>query len=72
MDGLFIIEVALFAIGSLLVAFSPSFTFLLIARLIQAFGGGGIFIIGSSHILSTSPNDKQGRALGLIIGGIVN
>ncbi|WP_430790001.1 MFS transporter [Virgibacillus flavescens] len=65
---LFIIEVTLFAIGSLLVALSASFTFLLIARLIQAIGGGGIFIIGSSHILSTLPKEKQGRALGLLGG----
>ncbi|XKF67343.1 MFS transporter [Virgibacillus necropolis] len=65
---LFIIEITLFAIGSLLVAISPSFTFLLVARVIQAIGGGGIFIIGSSHILATLPKDKQGRALGLLGG----
>ncbi|HLQ73463.1 MAG TPA: MFS transporter [Bacillota bacterium] len=63
---LFIIEVALFGIGSLLVALSPNFTFLLIARFIQAIGGGGIFIIGSSHVLATLPKDKQGKALGLL------
>lgn len=38
---LFLIEVALFGIGSLLVALSTSFTFFLIARVIQALGGGG-------------------------------
>ncbi|ASK61983.1 MFS transporter [Virgibacillus phasianinus] len=65
---LFIIEITLFAIGSLLVALSPTFTFLLIARVIQSIGGGGIFIIGSSHILATLPKEKQGRALGLLGG----
>jgi len=65
---LFIIEVALFGIGSLLVALSPNFVFLLVARFIQAIGGGGIFIIGSSHILSTLPRNKQGKALGLLGG----
>src|SRR5690625_2876399 len=39
---LFIIEITLFGIGSLLVALSPNFIFLLIARFIQAIGGGGI------------------------------
>lgn len=29
-------------------------------------GGGGIFIIGSSHVLSTLPREKQGKALGLL------
>lgn len=66
---LFIIEIALFGIGSLLVALSPNFIFLLAARFIQAIGGGGIFIIGSSHILATLPKERQGRALG-ILGGM--
>lgn len=65
---LFIIEIAIFGIGSLLVALSPNFTFYLIARFIQAMGGGGIFIIGSSHVLSTLPPEKQGKALGMLGG----
>ena len=63
---LFIIEIAIFGIGSLLVALSPNFTFYLIARFIQAMGGGGIFIIGSSHVLSTMAVEKQGKALGML------
>ena len=65
---LFIIEIAIFGLGSLLVALSPNFTFYLIARFIQAMGGGGIFIIGSSHVLSTMPVEKQGKALGMLGG----
>lgn len=65
---LFIIEVILFGIGSLLVALSPNFAVLLIARLIQAVGGGGIFIIASAHVLATMPKQHQGKALGLIGG----
>ena len=65
---LFIVEIAIFGIGSLLVALSPNFTFYLFARFIQAIGGGGIFIIGSSHILSTLPAEKQGKALGMLGG----
>lgn len=65
---LFIIEIALFGIGSLLVACSPNFIFLLAARFIQSIGGGGIFIIGSSHILATLPKEKQGKALGMLGG----
>ncbi|MDQ0089479.1 EmrB/QacA subfamily drug resistance transporter [Paenibacillus anaericanus] len=63
---LFLIEVALFGIGSLLVALSSSFPMFLLSRLFQAFGGGGIFIIGSSHVLTTLPKEKQGKALGLL------
>ena len=65
---LFIIEVILFGVGSLLVSLSPNFGFLLASRFIQAIGGGGIFIIGSSHILATLPKEKQGKALGLLGG----
>lgn len=63
---LFIIEIILFGIGSSLVALSPSFGFYLAARFIQALGGGGIFIIGNSHILSTVEPNKQAKFLGLL------
>lgn len=63
---LFIVEITLFGLGSLLVALSPNFGFYLAARFIQAMGGGGIFIIGSSHVLSTFPAEKQGKALGML------
>jgi len=65
---LFIIEIFLFGLGSLLVALSPNFTVLLVARFIQAIGGGGIFIIGSSHVLATIPKSQQGKVLGLLGG----
>src|SRR5699024_8096633 len=65
---LFIIEILLFGIGSYLVAMSPSFNFLLVARFIQAIGGGGIFIIGSSYVLATMPKEHHGKTLGLLGG----
>src|SRR5690606_18149376 len=33
-----------------------------------ALGGGGIFIIASSHVLSTFPKESQGKALGALGG----
>jgi EmrB/QacA subfamily drug resistance transporter len=71
---LFLFEITLFAIGSLLVALSSSFLFFLVARLIQSFGGGGIYIIASSHILSTYDRKKQGKLLGALgaINGIAS
>src|SRR5690625_383562 len=65
---LFIIEILLFGIGSYLVAISPNFTILLVARFIQAIGGGGIFIIGSSYVLATMPKQHHGTVLGLLGG----
>lgn len=65
---LFLIEIVIFTIGSLGVALSPNFTLFLAARLLQSFGGGGIFIIASSHVLSTFTKEKQGSMLGLLGG----
>lgn len=65
---LFIIEIAIFTIGSLGVALSPNFALFLTARLFQSFGGGGIFIIASSHIISTFVKEKQGSMLGMLGG----
>lgn len=65
---LFLIEVAIFTVGSLGIALSPNFTFFLASRLLQSFGGGGIFIIASSYVLSTVRKDKQGSMLGMLGG----
>src|SRR5690625_2797503 len=65
---LFLIEIAIFTVGSLGIALSPNFTFFLAARLLQSFGGAGIFIIASSYVLSTVRKDKQGSMLGMLGG----
>lgn len=62
----YIIDIGLFAIGSLVVALSPSFTFLLIGRAIQGFGAGGIFPVATAVIGDTFPPEQRGSALGLI------
>lgn len=63
---LFIMEMALFGAGSLFVALSPAFGLYLGARFLQALGGGGIFMIGNSYILSTVEREKQAKYLGLL------
>lgn len=65
---LFLIEIAIFSIGSLGVALSPNFGFFLGARLLQSFGGGGVFIIASSYVISTYTKKKQGSMLGMLGG----
>ena len=62
----YLAAVALFACGSLMVAFAPYFTFVLGGRAIQGFGAGGIFPIASATIGDIFPPDKRGRYLGLI------
>jgi EmrB/QacA subfamily drug resistance transporter len=64
----YVIDVALFATGSLIVALSPQnlFAVLLIGRALQGLGAGGIFPIASAVIGDTFPPEKRGGALGLI------
>jgi EmrB/QacA subfamily drug resistance transporter len=63
---IYILDVTLFAIGSLIVALSQDFTFVLLGRAIQGFGSGGIFPVASAVIGDTFPAEKRGGALGLI------
>ncbi|MBI9051274.1 MAG: MFS transporter [Anaerolineaceae bacterium] len=63
---IYIIDIVLFAIGSLVVAMSNNFGILLIGRAIQGFGAGGIFPVASAVIGDTFPPEKRGSALGLI------
>jgi len=64
--SIYILDVALFALGSLTVALAPSFAVLLVGRAIQGFGAGGIFPVASAVIGDTFPVEKRGTALGLI------
>ena len=52
---LFLIEIALFGLGSLLVALSPSFGIYLTARFIQALGGG----IGTEYRIVLAGPDRK-------------
>ena len=63
---IYIIDVTLFAIGSVVVFLSPSFWVVLVGRAIQGFGAGGIFPVASAVIGDTFPPEKRGSALGLI------
>ncbi len=66
--SIYILDVVLFAIGSMIVALSPQkgFGVLLAGRALQGFGAGGIFPVASAVIGDTFPVEKRGRALGLI------
>jgi len=66
--SIYVLDVTLFAIGSLVVALSPSnlFAVLLVGRALQGLGAGGIFPVASAVIGDTFPPEKRGSALGLI------
>lgn len=67
--AIYVLDVAIFAIGSLVVAGSHGsgvWLLLLVGRAIQGFGAGGIFPVASAVIGDTFPPEKRGGALGLI------
>lgn len=73
----YLISILLFGAGSLACGLShgtDSFTFLLLARAVQAIGGGGIVPIANAEFGTTFPVEKRGMALGMVGGvyGIAN
>ncbi len=67
--AIYLLDVGLFAAGSLVVALSHGsglWILLLAGRAIQGLGAGGIFPIASAVIGDTFPAEERGRALGLI------
>ena len=74
---IYLISISLFGIGSLFCGLSQnfeSFPMLLIARVVQAIGGGGIVPIATAEFGTTFPKEKRGLALGLVGGvyGVAN
>jgi MFS family permease len=63
---IYVAAVAIFGLGSLVVALSHEITFLLIGRAIQGFGSSGIFPVAIAVVGDIFPVEKRGRALGLI------
>jgi len=64
--GVFVQSLALFAVGSLVVAGAQNYPMLLVGRAVQAFGAGGLFPVAAAVIADTVPFERRGRVLGLI------
>lgn len=63
---IYIVALAIFAVGSLWVSLAHSFEMLLIGRAIQGFGASGIFPVASALVGDLFPPEKRGQILGLI------
>jgi EmrB/QacA subfamily drug resistance transporter len=64
--NVYLADIALFGLGSLVVAVAFNFEMLLAGRVLQAFGAGGILPVASAVIGDTFPKERRGPALGLI------
>jgi DHA2 family multidrug resistance protein len=58
----YMISVALFTVASLLCGLSPNLGFLVVARVLQGFGGGGLAPVEQSIIVATITPAKRGAA----------
>lgn len=63
---LFIAGVSVFAIGSLLAAFAPFFSVLLLGRIFQAASTGVVMPMVFTVILLVFPREKRGSAMGIV------
>jgi MFS family permease len=63
---IYLMDIAGFAIGSLLIARSSTFGMLLVGRAIQGLSAGGITPTASAVVGDTFPAEQRGRILGLI------
>ena len=63
---LFIFGISLFAVGSLLAAFSPIFPVLLLGRMCQAAATGVVMPMVFTVILLIFPREKRGSAMGIV------
>ena len=73
----YIISITLFGLGSVICAvsaFADSFLVLMIGRVVQASGAGGIMPVATAEFGTSFPEEKRGMALGLVgaVYGIAN
>lgn len=68
----FITSISIFVVGSALCGLAPSFTDLVIFRVIQAIGGAGLTPTGLTLLAEVFPPDERGEAMGIwSIGAMV-
>ena len=63
---IYLFSVSVFAIGSLLIALSPSFWMVVVSRAIQGIGAGGITPTASAVVGDQFAPEQRGKMLGLI------
>jgi len=62
---LFIFSIGIFAVGTFLCAAAPTFSILLVARVVQAIGAGILFPLITNVIFTIFPIERRGFAMGI-------
>ncbi len=66
--GVYVFDIFLFTVGTLVAGTASSLAMLLVGRALQGLGSGGLFPIAAAVIGDVVPPEKRGRTLGLIGG----
>ncbi len=61
---------SLFTVGNILTALSPTFAIALFSRVVAAAGASFVTPCASAITIATTPKERQGRALALVMGGL--
>lgn len=67
----FIISILLFTIASMLCGMAKNIEFMIFARILQGFGGGGILPISQAIMLEAFPKEKRGLAMSIFGMGVI-
>lgn len=63
---IFVLTLVIFMVGSLLVATAPGFGWLIVARALQAVGGGGVVPVAMAIVVDELPPSRRALGLGAI------
>ncbi len=67
----FIISILMFTIASMLCGMAKNIEFMIVARIIQGFGGGGILPISQAIMIESFPKELRARAMAVFGMGII-
>ena len=67
----FLISFILFTLASILVGTSQTFTQMLVYRILQGLGGGGLIPVAQAILRETYPPNRQGWAMAMFAAGVV-
>ncbi|GAA0255751.1 MFS transporter [Saccharothrix mutabilis subsp. mutabilis] len=65
-----LVALAIFVVGNALTAVGPNYTIVMIARVVTAFGAGLIGAAAFSAAAAIAPEERRGRALAFVMGGL--
>lgn len=67
----FMFSIFLFALASMLCGMAKNIEFMIFARILQGFGGGGILPLGQAILLEGFPKEKRGLAMSVFGLGVI-